>query len=61
MKQPTQHSQSRRDGNLPPKKRIQTHVCTQSHASLPRDFDDWLQADREQLIEKVLRGWRQMR
>ncbi len=59
MNQPTQRKQSERDENPPPKKRIQTHVRSQSHASLPRDFDDWLQAEREQRIEKVLCGGRQ--
>jgi hypothetical protein len=27
--------------------------------SLPRDFDDWLQSEREQLVEKVLLSWHQ--
>ncbi len=27
-------------------------------SSLPRNFDDWLQSEREELVEKVLLSWR---
>jgi hypothetical protein len=33
-------------------------LSASARTSLPRDFDDWLHSEREQLIEKVLLSWR---
>ena len=49
-------------GNSRPSKRRREPRSAQSactRPSLPRDFDDWLQSDREQLVEKVLLSWHQ--
>jgi hypothetical protein len=47
-------------GNSAPSKRRRAQragrsACTRP--SLPRDFDDWLQSERERLVEKVLLSW----
>lgn len=49
-------------GNSAPSKTRRAPRAGQSayaRPSLPRDFEDWLQSDRERLVEKVLVSWHQ--
>lgn len=49
-------------GNSAPSKRHRAPRAGRSayaRPCLPRDFDDWLQSEREHLVEKVLLSWHQ--
>lgn len=61
MKHQNNNEQLQSGNSAPSKRRLEPRagrsVC--APPSLPRDFDDWLQSEREYLVEKVLLSWHQ--
>ena len=59
MKRQNQNLQLQSENSSPSKRRLEPRPGQSADArpSLPRDFDDWLQSEREHLVEKVLLSW----
>ena len=61
MKRQNQNRQLQSGNSAPPKRRRAPHAgrSADARSRLPRDFDDWLESEREGLVEKILLSWHQ--